>query len=75
MATAQELQDKLDAHDALIDQMGMAVLTEIQQLKDALVGSTDAQAAVNAAVPRLDSMASKMQGFLDAMKSDDPMIP
>lgn len=74
MATAAELQQKLDDQDVKLDELGTAMTTEIQQVLDAMTNANTAQAAVDAAVPRLQGMQDKVTAMIDALKADDPTV-
>lgn len=67
-----ELDDRIDTLTAKVNDVGTAIQTEIQQLRDAIAAGTPVTADQLA---KLDDLASKLTGDASDLGADDPAAP
>jgi len=72
MATAAEVQAKLDELTASTATVGAAIVAEIQQLKDALAASTPGDPLGQAAFDQLTAAVAALDAAAGSLVADDP---
>jgi hypothetical protein len=75
MATAAEVQAKLDELTASTATVGAAITAEIQQLKDALAASTPGDPLGQAAFDQLTSAVAALDAAAGSLTADDAPAP